>query len=107
MDIPTERSELSSLENDSIEEAKTPEKSTEGNRFLTFFKLLIGDGVIGFKHVCSDTLWRLTGCFDTILNDGNWEFVAWFSSKPQSEGAICLDVDLFKDAIKSWHEGNS
>ena len=106
MDIPSKRSKLSSFENYSIEEAKTPKKSTEGNWFLTFLKLLIGDGVIGFKHVSSDTFWRLTGCFDTILNDSNWEFITRFCSEPQSKGAVCLDVDILKNTIKSWHEGD-
>ena len=106
MDIPSKRSKLSSFENHSIEEAKTPKKSTEGNWFLTFLKLLIGDGVVGFKHVSSDTFRGFTGCFDTILNDSNSEFVTWFRSEPQSKGAVCLDVDIFKNTVKSWHEGN-
>ena len=44
--IPAKGTILSSVKDNSIEEAETPEKSAEGNRFLARFKVLLASAAI-------------------------------------------------------------
>ena len=44
--VPAKGTILSSIEDDSIEEAKTPKETAEGNRLLASFKIFIANATI-------------------------------------------------------------
>lgn len=102
--VPAEWAELSSLQNDGVEEAQSPEEPSERDRLGARLELRVTDGLVGLQHVLAEALRRLTGGLDGVLDDGHWELVARLSGQPQSEGAVCWEVDLFDHAVKSWHE---
>ena len=94
--VPTERSELSSLLNDGVEEAKTEDKLPELLRFSAVIEefLLVADGLhqvrtvkVGFK-----TLGWLIRHLHTILKDGHGEIGRRIGSEPEAEFSVSDSV---------------
>lgn len=74
-DVPAERAELSSLQNDRIEEAQTPEETSESHRFRARVKIFVRDGPIRLHNVLLETFGRLRSHLDSILHNCYGELV--------------------------------
>jgi len=76
LNIPTEGSELSTLQNKGIEEAKTVEQTLECFRLFALVELLVSDVVlVRTNQVVSDSIRRLKSSLDGVLDDGHRELV--------------------------------
>lgn len=75
--IPSKWTEFSSLENQGVEEAKSPHKSFESSGFLAALELLFVDGEVGAEDVVFETFWWLNDSLHTVLQNGYRELVTW------------------------------
>jgi hypothetical protein len=89
-DVPAKGSELSSLQKDCVEEAKSPHERLVSCWFGAVFKITGVDTQIGSQNVTLKTLWRFNGGFDTVLKNGDGELVTRHRGQPDSEIAGCI-----------------
>lgn len=97
--VPAKRSELSTLEYQSIEEAETPKKTSEDNRFLAVIELVFSKSKIRASDVISKAFRRFSSNFDSILNDCYRKLVTRHSGQPDSKGCVLIENNLFKNCI--------
>jgi hypothetical protein len=102
--VPSERSELSSLEDQSVEEAKTPHESFISLRLVAGLELVGIHTKVRSVDVVLQSLRRLDCCLDTILKDSDRELLGGHGSKPDSESAVRILNDFFDHTIESRHE---
>ena len=103
--VPAKGTVLSSIKDDGIEEAETPEETAEGNRFLARFKVLLASAAIRLKNVLLKTLRRFRGHLCTVLYDRHWELVRRLCSHPDSERSFSIILDLLDESVELRHEG--
>jgi len=97
----------------SVEEHKTEEQLAELLWLSGSIEELLVTNWVDQERVSqvgTETLWRLVGHLDTILQNSNWEVWRWVRSQPQSEVPVAnLGIwgQLLANLLESWHPRDS
>lgn len=106
-DVPSKRSELSTLKDEGVEEAKSPQESTKNLRLLAVLEYVVSERLVGLDDVVLKSLGRLRGSLDGVLHNSDWEPVRGHRGEPDSEGRVVVPLNLFDQGVESRHEGGS
>jgi hypothetical protein len=101
--VPSEGTKLSSLKNDCVEEAETPDELPEYDG-LRVLKVVIFNHAVGFRDVRFKALRWFTRSLKTVLNDCHWELIRGHCGEPDSEGGVVIRHNVINQGVKRWHE---
>jgi len=74
-DVPAEWSKLTSLQTQSVEEAKTPKEAAESDWLVIAIKFFVGDLHEAATNVVTETLRWLSSNLNRVLHNGDRELV--------------------------------
>ena len=98
LDIPAERTELSSLLDDGVEERDSKDELAPNFGFLAVIEELVC--VVGKSslHVCLNTSWWLGCHLHTVLQDRDGEEIGWHRGEEKSE--VFMDLLAFFEELQ-------
>lgn len=102
--IPSERTELLTLEAKSIEEDKAPKKSAECDGFLAFLELFVVKCVVETANIVTQALGWLSSDLDRVLYNSNRELIAGHSCKPNTELTVGVTNNFLNETVKQRQE---
>lgn len=101
--VPANRTELSSILDDSMEEAESKEHLLVNFWLCAFIEILCCQSVISLKDVRPETRGRFKSHLDGVLQDGHREVRVWHTSQPKTEVTMLCVVNLLDDGLKFRH----
>jgi len=108
LNVPSEGTELSTLQDQGVEEAETVEEALESLRLLTLIELSVGDVIlVSTDQVISHSIWRLKGSLDGVLYDSHRELVRGEGGKPETETTVLIRLGVINNTIENRHERRS
>jgi len=107
LDIPANRSELTSVLYNSVEEYETPEKFLEDFRLIAALKVFVINTSISTEAVKFETRWGFKSHLDGVLEYRHRETFIRHGGEPEAEISMLGVIQILNDTFKSGHEGGS